>query len=371
MSDNTHRFPASDDTTPLPPVRRWRPLRHRGPPAVRPATARLGRAERRPGPARRRPARSRRPPATPPARSAPRPRPAHRRPARRRPASSASAAACSGAAGYDALDDDPTSTAAPEPRGDRGLLAQPAAPRRTPRGRARPTAPAPRRPPTPSRRWPRAVLPSVVKINVTGAAGSGSGSGIILSEDGEILTNNHVVEVAADGGEMSVSFDDGTTADATIVGTDPVTDLAVIKAEGVTGLTPAAIGDSDALDVGEERRGDRLPVRPRGHRHQRHRQRAEPSGHHQRGQRVEHRAPTPSTPRSRPTRPSTPATPAARWSTWPARSSASTPRSAPTAPRSAARAARSASASPSRSPRCCRSSSSCATARPPPTPGSA
>ena len=61
---------------------------------------------------------------------------------------------------------------------------------------------------------------------------------MILSEDGEILTNNHVVEVAEDGGEMTVSFNDGTTAAATIVGTDPVTDLAVIQAEGVSGLDP-------------------------------------------------------------------------------------------------------------------------------------
>ena len=51
---------------------------------------------------------------------------------------------------------------------------------------------------------------------------------------------------------MTVSFNDGSTADATVVGTDPVTDLAVIKAEGVSGLTPARIGNSDALDVGEE-----------------------------------------------------------------------------------------------------------------------
>ena len=61
-----------------------------------------------------------------------------------------------------------------------------------------------------------------------------------------------MVEVAADGGQLSVSFNDGTTADATIVGTDPVTDLAVIKAEDVSGLTPATIGDSDALEVGED-----------------------------------------------------------------------------------------------------------------------
>ncbi len=96
------------------------------------------------------------------------------------------------------------------------------------------------------------VLPSVVKINVQGADGSaGSGSGVLLSADGEILTNNHVVEVAGNGGRMAVAFNDGSTAEATLVGTDPLTDLAVIKAQGVSGLTPAAIGSSGNLDVGE------------------------------------------------------------------------------------------------------------------------
>jgi putative serine protease PepD len=95
------------------------------------------------------------------------------------------------------------------------------------------------------------VLPSVVKINVAGATGGGSGSGIILSEDGEILTNNHVVEAAGPDGRISVNFNDGSGATATVVGTDPVTDLAVIQADDVSGLTPARIGDSDALDVGE------------------------------------------------------------------------------------------------------------------------
>ncbi len=94
------------------------------------------------------------------------------------------------------------------------------------------------------------VLPSVVKITVTGPQGAGSGSGIVLSADGEILTNNHVVE-AADGGTMAVSFNDGSTAPASVVGTDPLTDLAVIQAKDVSGLTPATLGKSGNLDVGE------------------------------------------------------------------------------------------------------------------------
>jgi putative serine protease PepD len=95
------------------------------------------------------------------------------------------------------------------------------------------------------------VLPSVVKLDVTGAGGSGSGSGIVLSEDGRIVTNNHVVEAAAQGGEIVVSFDDGSHAPAEVVGTDPLTDVAVVQAEGVSGLTPATMGESADLAVGE------------------------------------------------------------------------------------------------------------------------
>ncbi|MFL6108347.1 MAG: S1C family serine protease, partial [Marmoricola sp.] len=96
-----------------------------------------------------------------------------------------------------------------------------------------------------------AVLPSVVKINVSGSSGSGSGSGIVLSKDGNILTNNHVVALASGGGTMTVSFNDGKTVKASVVGTDPVTDIAVIKADGVSDLTPAAFGSSSALKVGQ------------------------------------------------------------------------------------------------------------------------
>jgi putative serine protease PepD len=96
-----------------------------------------------------------------------------------------------------------------------------------------------------------AVLPSVVKVNVTGQSGSGTGSGIILTKDGQILTNNHVVTGAGDGGTITVNFNDGTTKKATVVGTDPVTDIAVIKAEGVDDLTPASLGKSSALKVGQ------------------------------------------------------------------------------------------------------------------------
>lgn len=96
------------------------------------------------------------------------------------------------------------------------------------------------------------VLPSVVTIQVAGQQGEGSGSGIILSADGTILTNNHVVEVAEGGGTVRVYFDDGTSAPAEILGTDPLTDTAVIRAEGVSDLTAATIGQSANLDVGQD-----------------------------------------------------------------------------------------------------------------------
>ena len=97
-----------------------------------------------------------------------------------------------------------------------------------------------------------AVLPSVVKISVSSASSAGSGSGIVLTSDGLILTNNHVAAIAAHGGNIAVSFNDGTDAPARIVGRDPLTDLAVIQAEGVSGLTPATLGTSSSLRVGEQ-----------------------------------------------------------------------------------------------------------------------
>ncbi|HET6918770.1 MAG TPA: trypsin-like peptidase domain-containing protein [Jiangellaceae bacterium] len=94
-----------------------------------------------------------------------------------------------------------------------------------------------------------AVLPSVVSISVQSQAGSGTGSGVIISSDGQILTNNHVVE---SGGELTVTFHDGTTAPAEVVGTDPLTDLAVIQAQDVSGLDPAELGSSGDLEVGQQ-----------------------------------------------------------------------------------------------------------------------
>jgi putative serine protease PepD len=95
------------------------------------------------------------------------------------------------------------------------------------------------------------VLPSVVSIQFTGETGSGSGSGVVIDESGLILTNNHVVEGAADGGSLGVSFQDGTSTPAEIVGLDPSSDLAVISVEGVENLAAVKLGDSETLQVGE------------------------------------------------------------------------------------------------------------------------
>ena len=96
------------------------------------------------------------------------------------------------------------------------------------------------------------VLPSVVQINVKGSSEAGSGTGIIISSDGKILTNNHVVQGAANSGTITVSFNDGSNSRAEILGRDPVTDLAVIKAKDKSGLTPATLGNSSDLKVGQE-----------------------------------------------------------------------------------------------------------------------
>ena len=94
------------------------------------------------------------------------------------------------------------------------------------------------------------IRPSVVTIQVASTSEAGTGSGVILTADGYILTNNHVVSVAGDGGTMTVELADGTRADATLVGADPSSDLAVIKIDA-TGLTAAAFASSADLVVGQ------------------------------------------------------------------------------------------------------------------------
>ena len=151
------------------------------------------------------------------------------------------------------------------------------------------------------------VLPSTVSVLAGSSGSAGEGSGVILTADGLILTNNHVVEGAT---TIEVRFNDGTTAAATVVGTTATDDLAVIKADGVSGLTPATLGSSSNLEVGQPVVAIGSPLglsatvtsgivsalnRPV-------RTGSSPA-----------RRRTPSSTRSRPTQRSTPATPAARW----------------------------------------------------------
>jgi putative serine protease PepD len=94
------------------------------------------------------------------------------------------------------------------------------------------------------------VLPVVVSIDVIGQSESDTGSGIILTSTGYILTNHHVIAAAATSGTITVHFNDGSTASAKIVGSDTASDLAVIKV-AKTGLTAASIGNSSTVKVGD------------------------------------------------------------------------------------------------------------------------
>jgi putative serine protease PepD len=112
------------------------------------------------------------------------------------------------------------------------------------------------------------VIPSVVKLQIDMGGQGDEGSGIVLSADGLILTNNHVVAPAAGqdqgaqptsadstgGGEATktVTFSNGQTAPFTVVGTDPAGDLAIVRAQGVSGLTPITMGSSKDVKVGEQ-----------------------------------------------------------------------------------------------------------------------
>jgi putative serine protease PepD len=95
------------------------------------------------------------------------------------------------------------------------------------------------------------VQPSTVSITVTTPQGQDEGTGVVIRSDGMIMTNNHVVADASRGGQIMVRFNDGKKASATVVGTDPATDLAVIKVAGVSGLRPVTFGNSDQLHVGD------------------------------------------------------------------------------------------------------------------------
>nr|WP_205615634.1 trypsin-like peptidase domain-containing protein [Streptomyces harenosi] len=95
----------------------------------------------------------------------------------------------------------------------------------------------------------KAVSPSIVEISATSNAGASTGSGVIITADGEIITNNHVVSGAA---SVQVTTSDGKEYTAEVVGTDSAKDLALIKLQGASGLPAATLGDSDAVQVGDQ-----------------------------------------------------------------------------------------------------------------------
>jgi putative serine protease PepD len=103
------------------------------------------------------------------------------------------------------------------------------------------------------------VVPSVVALHTDAGSQSYEGSGIILTADGLIMTNAHVVSAAADadpvglgGAHTTVTFADGHTAPFAIVAADPTSDVAVVRAQGIAGLTPVTLGTSGNLRVGQE-----------------------------------------------------------------------------------------------------------------------
>ncbi|GAA0616276.1 S1C family serine protease [Streptomyces crystallinus] len=95
----------------------------------------------------------------------------------------------------------------------------------------------------------KAVSPSIVEISATSTSGESTGSGVIITSGGEIVTNNHVI---AGADQVKVRTSDGKTYTASVVGTDPGKDLALIKVQGAGGLKAASLGNSDNLSVGDQ-----------------------------------------------------------------------------------------------------------------------
>jgi putative serine protease PepD len=97
------------------------------------------------------------------------------------------------------------------------------------------------------------ATPSVVTIKATSGSDGGTGSGIVLDAEGHVLTNTHVVTLdgSAANAAIEVRTSDGRVYAAKIVGTDPLSDLAVVKMDRPSGLVPATLGDSAKLNVGD------------------------------------------------------------------------------------------------------------------------
>ena len=96
------------------------------------------------------------------------------------------------------------------------------------------------------------VTPGVVQLRVNGSQEADEGSGMVLTADGLILTNNHVVDAATSGSDVAAVLQDGRSVPVQIVGKAPSFDLAVVRAQGVTGLTPIQLGSSTNIRVGQQ-----------------------------------------------------------------------------------------------------------------------
>jgi putative serine protease PepD len=131
-------------------------------------------------------------------------------------------------------------------------------------GGAAPSVPAANAPAGTVEQVAAKVVPSVVMLETDLGRQSEEGSGIVLSPDGALLTNNHVVAAAAKGArdgappgappaamKATVTFSDGRTAPFTVVGSDPTSDIAVVRVQGISGLKPITLGSSANLRVGQ------------------------------------------------------------------------------------------------------------------------
>ncbi|MFF2727518.1 S1C family serine protease [Streptomyces sp. NPDC058008] len=94
-----------------------------------------------------------------------------------------------------------------------------------------------------------AVSPAIVEISAASSSGQATGSGVVITADGEIVTNNHVISGAS---KIEVSLSTGKTYSADVVGTDADKDLALIKLQGASGLKTASLGDSSSVKVGDQ-----------------------------------------------------------------------------------------------------------------------
>ena len=96
------------------------------------------------------------------------------------------------------------------------------------------------------------VLPSIVSIDVKGSGEEDQGTGMIITKNGLVVTNNHVIAAAASSGTITVTRSGSTKAlPATLIGTNPIDDVALIRINNISGLTPVTFGDSNGLQVGD------------------------------------------------------------------------------------------------------------------------